>query len=125
MLGKVLEAIVNNAGIPLCAINQVLNACGETHHCNDYKRCSECKEASYETLKKLKEEAENESNWIPVEQRLPEHLVPVLTCDAYGNMHIMSHYEGFEPPFGIGSDHHRFYEVVAWMPLPQPYAKEE
>lgn len=56
MLAKVLEAMGKNEDLFLCAINQVLNACGETHHCNDYKRCSECKAESFKVIKLLREE---------------------------------------------------------------------
>lgn len=66
----------------------------------------------------------NPRGWIPVEERLPETFTNVLTCDSYGNIHMMRHLSGDEVPFGIREDNEKFYPVVAWMPLPKPYEGE-
>lgn len=122
---KLLDALEKNVVMHGCAINDILYDYDEKkcHTCE--RDCFKCEEASLEQIKKLKEEVKSASNWVSVKERLPKHLVPVLTCDAYGNMHIMRHYVGSEYPFGIDPYHHRFYEVVTWQPLPQPYVKEK
>lgn len=62
--------------------------------------------------------------WIPVEERLPKWGERVLTCDAKGNIHIMTELKIPGKPFGVGENHPRFFPVVAWMPLPEPYRPE-
>lgn len=125
MLLKLLDALEKNVAEHGCAINDVLYDYDEENCHGCTRDCNVCKYASLEQIKKLKEEAKSEENWIPVKDRLPKHLEPVLTCDAYGNINIMSHYQGSKYPFGIDPNHHRFYEVVAWQPLPTPYVKEK
>lgn len=77
--------------------------------------------------------------WIPVSERLPEDETEVLIQFQYGQSmavgyHIFDHIiypSGFEDEnktgwydsednFICGSD-----EVIAWMPLPEPYKEEE
>lgn len=62
--------------------------------------------------------------WIPVEERLPKWGERALTCDAKGNIHIMTELKIPGKPFGVGENHPRFFPVVAWMPLPEPYRPE-
>lgn len=70
-------------------------------------------------------EKEHNNGWIPVDERLPEHGVRVLTCDNYKNVHVMRHYNFYEYPFCIGPEHERYYMPKAWMPLPEPYKEGE
>lgn len=63
--------------------------------------------------------------WIPVETRLPGDHEKVLTCDAYGNIHVDCHYHGFKYPFCIYPNDAKRYMPIAWMPLPEPYRKEQ
>lgn len=68
-------------------------------------------------------------SWISVNDRLPEEaygcLVTVMDCDPY----LMKDYENIYPePVGWdgkswnNSDGHEIsFEVLAWMPLPDPY----
>lgn len=76
-----------------------------------------------EVLDEVEKEQNNE--WIPVEERLPEDGVRVLTCDNYKNVHVMRHYNFYEYPFCIGPEHERYYMPKAWMPLPEPYKECE
>ena len=72
-----------------------------------------------ETAEEVRKDAE--PKWIPVTERLPERIGEYLCqesqgfqyCDTYlgsGKWRIADHYFG---------------KVVAWMPLPRPYEKEE
>lgn len=70
-------------------------------------------------------EKQHNNGWIPVEERLPEDGVRVLTCDNYKNVHVMRHYNFYEYPFCIGPEHERFYMPKTWMPLPEPYKESE
>ena len=76
----------------------------------------------------------NEPHWIPVTERLPEDGQEVLVTiekqvdvfDGYSDRrtvwHAMMHDDEEEKHFCIwGDKQHLFSEVVAWMPLPEPY----
>ena len=60
--------------------------------------------------------------WIPVIERLPEEHKEVLTCSFGGFIEIQSFedsYGGYwENQNGVWSN---IDEVIAWMPLPEPY----
>lgn len=65
--------------------------------------------------------------WIPVEERLPEEDVEVLVCDKDGDMQVADYcysteLEGAVIWFTRGKC---FEEIVAWMPLPEPYKEGE
>ena len=66
-----------------------------------------------------------EPRWIPVSERLPEEHKEVLTCGLGGYIEIQSFedsYDGYwENKNGDWSD---LDEIIAWMPLPQPYKEE-
>ena len=64
--------------------------------------------------------------WIPVTERLPEYGKEVLTCSNGGFIEIQSLENScndgyWENQKGDWTD---FDEVIAWMPLPQPYKAE-
>lgn len=65
-------------------------------------------------------------HWIPVSERLPEYGIEVLTCSSGGFIEIQSleySYGGYwENQKGDWSE---FDEVIAWMPLPEPYKPQE
>lgn len=68
-------------------------------------------------------------NWIPVEEKLPEnHCLVIVTQEYYG------HYCVNEAEFEDGEFFDTGYtddledeilNVIAWMPYPKPYIKEE
>ena len=70
------------------------------------------------------------TRWIPVEERLPE--VPEETEDDYCpefNVMIKGAVKAtalkFAPDGTWFDDFGQVYSVIAWMPLPEPYRKEE
>lgn len=69
--------------------------------------------------------AQSEQRWIPCSERLPEYRTEVLTRSSGGFIEIQSleesYYGYWENQHGDWSD---FDEVVAWMPLPEPYREE-
>ena len=70
-------------------------------------------------------EKQKDNGWIPVEEKLPEDGVIVLTCDNHENIHVMRHYNFYEYPFSIGPEHERYYMPKVWRPLPEPYKESE
>lgn len=73
-----------------------------------------------------------ETKWIPCSERMPEEaygcLVTVMDCEAYS----MEDFENIYPEF-VGWDGETWndgdgeeipFEVIAWMPLPEPYKGE-
>lgn len=56
--------------------------------------------------------------------RLPEDGQEVLTCDKYGRISIDEFQD--DPEYGCGFEYNGDMDgIVAWMPLPEPYRKEQ
>ena len=70
-------------------------------------------------------EALEQTRWIPVSERLPEDGEEVLCFLESEEMAILfrrnnwGQYEWVDGGFATGS-----YDVIAWMPLPEPYKAE-
>lgn len=94
MFAKILEAMVNNEGIPLCTINSVLNVCGETYHCNCYDDCDECKADSFKAIERLREEALEQSKALDKLNKI-EEIIYKLRCDvpAIGHFNDVDNYD--------------------------------
>lgn len=62
------------------------------------------------------------NQWIDVKDRMPEEDKEVLICSQWGTIDVGWHYDTY------WATEHNTYEddgdVVAWMPLPEPYKKE-
>ena len=68
----------------------------------------------------------NKSDWILCSERLPEEN-EVLCCNAYKDMivgHIFIDVRN-ETGFSAYGDDAFLCDCIAWMPLPEPYKKEE
>lgn len=66
--------------------------------------------------------AQQEQRWIPCSERMPDPFVEVLVSDVDGDVRIAY----FENLFSAWwSDRYGRIEVLAWMPLPEPYREEE
>lgn len=58
-----------------------------------------------------------EQRWISVSERLPEKGAQVLCCNKYGSVFTSCITAKIKKSFYFG----KHYDVVAWMPLPEPY----
>ena len=66
---------------------------------------------------------ENQPRWIPVTERLPEEsLNSVIGWDKYREKCVFVQY--IDGHFQISGKQESF-DIVAWMPLPEPYEQEE
>lgn len=68
------------------------------------------------------------AEWIPITERLPEEEEYVLCWLRYGDYMIAKwKYEGWTSEKNViwvdGKPGTGFYDVVAWMPLPEPYKR--
>lgn len=67
--------------------------------------------------------------WIPVEERMPEPCKHVIVSyftvtKCFGTTHYVSE-AAWNPIFGWNFNERPDWHVVAWMPLPEIYEKEE
>ncbi len=65
------------------------------------------------------EHAPTVNQWIPCSERLPENGHYYLWCSDMGHVKSDYYWNGFEDGMKYG------YNIVAWMPLPEPYKMEE
>lgn len=90
---------------------------------DEYIKCAEEHEQLAEWLEELKKyrEVENQHRWIPVEERAPEEsLNSVIGWDEYRERCCFVQY--YAGSWHLGDESVR---IIAWMPLPAPYQKEE
>ena len=62
------------------------------------------------------------NQWIDVKDRMPEEDKEVLICSQWGTIDVGWHYDTY-----WATEHNTYEEdgdIVAWMPLPEPYKKE-
>lgn len=102
-----------------------LEESGEKYH-DEYENycasqrfeCAEEHRQLAEWLKELKQLRE-QTRWIPVSERLPEKYTYTLWCSLGGG--VQSDYFNGE----VWEDAEKYgYNVLAWMPLPEPYKVE-
>lgn len=79
-------------------------------------------------LQEAIEQDEKENDWIPVSERLPKKCEDVLTSvkftgclGRYGTFKKIGHIDYYGKWSGDCSGG----EVIAWMPLPEPYKEDE
>ena len=68
----------------------------------------------------IKTELEQQTKWIPVSKRLPKRGEIVLWCNKDGRVFTSAITYQTKTIFSVGKHH----DVIAWMPLPQPYKAE-
>ena len=85
-------------------------------------------------IKIVKQEAEQYNNgWIPCSERLPEEafgcLVTVMDCEPSTQTdfeNILPYFVGYDGETWNDADGKEIpFEVIAWMPLPQPYKESD
>lgn len=114
------------------AIGMAIEALSQPIVCKDYRIDDDHIYCSPEVADRVVEalSADRQTGWIPVSERLPkknEYVDDVckyyLIQDEYGDMHV-AHLSGrgwehIESIRALGCD------VVAWMPLPEPYREDD
>ena len=66
----------------------------------------------------------NSQRWIPVSERLPEKNVEVLATTEWGAVTIAEMYSANDWFIHEGTTNACTDEIMAWMPLPEPYKAE-
>ena len=87
-----------------------------------------------EVIEELKNYQSKENKWIPVSERLPEFNIEVLVCNDDGKIHVALR----EDDEFVTEWRYKYYcydsdiwdveengEIIAWMPLPEPYKENE
>jgi hypothetical protein len=96
------------------------------HDCSEYDQDKHCCPRYNKVIRNAVEEIKQPKtgHWIPVSERLPEYGKEVLTCSNGGFIEIQSLEDGgyWENQKGDWTD---FDEVIACMPLPEPYEPQE
>lgn len=101
--------------------------------CNPYGNPTLDFESGKKVIEHLEQmpSARSDQRWIPVTERCPEIGQIVLcllkTRHYYGRIHVCKYCAADKyydhPYFDWG--HNGFPDVVAWMPLPEPYREDE
>ena len=96
--------------------------------CTVYGRSEEGMATAKELIQAIKNlpSAQPKQRWIPVSERLPEGGHNIIFCDSKGNV-CEGVYHAI-PGQWVGFRWNAIYhhdDVVAWMPLPDPYKEEE
>lgn len=83
--------------------------------------------ASYQyTINELnKALSENKGEWIPISERLPEDDTEVIYCDKNGVRGNCHYWKGFNRYPRDKGEYQFPNDIVAWMPLPEPYKENE
>ena len=77
----------------------------------------------YEDTGREPEELQKTREWIPVEEQLPENERSVLLCGTQGWVDIGWYTQGVWRTGFSAAEITK--DVVAWMPLPEPYRAQE
>ena len=107
------------------------DACTLKEHNSHLLQCAEEHEQLAEWLEELKQLRE-QTTWIPYSERLPEEalgcLVTVMDCEPSTQTdfeNILPYFVGYDGETWNDADGNVIpFEVIAWMPLPQPYKVE-
>lgn len=91
------------------------------HDCKEYDKSAHCCHRWTKVIRNTVEEIKNEQRWVPVSERLPDRCVNVLV-QLDGDWIEISALIGdvWQNQWGLYCPTN---DVVAWMPLPEPYAE--
>ena len=64
---------------------------------------------------------QSEQQWISCSERLPENGHNYLYCTDMGTVHMGFYFDGYGFEYGIKYG----YDIVAWMPLPEPPKEDD
>ena len=70
----------------------------------------------------IPENTAGKNSWVPVEERLPEDAEDVIATTENGEEITLAWYCGEDWRSAIDGDS---INVIAWMPLPEPYREDE
>lgn len=106
---------------------------GESLRCQiraEYGSCDDCElSCPRNELIKLLDSVRSQGDWIPVSERLPEERGMYLVTEKVFAIDDRNHIGKFkveteQVEFYDGKwNRAKFFEVIAWMPLPEPYRK--
>lgn len=130
-LEKILEEIEEHGNIqfssytkPLIAVEDVLKSIRS--HMDEVPNCGKCSRRKW--YQKGIEDGKKDSDWIPVEERLPNqngvYNVTRLVDDAF--ISDSAYFDGQDTWHNDNRvNHTRRYltDIVAWQPCPEPYKK--
>ena len=77
----------------------------------------------YEDTRMEQEELQKSLQWIPVEEQLPKNEHSVLVCGLQGCVNVGWYIRGIWRTGFSAAEIRK--DVVAWMPLPEPYRTQE
>ena len=66
----------------------------------------------------------NKGEWIPVTERVPEKNAEVLATTEWGSITIAERYSANDYFINEGTTNADVDDIIAWMPLPEPYKAE-
>lgn len=96
------------------ALDMAIDALQDTRGKANYV-VAEIKVDTDEIMERLEQEWYKPNEWIPCSERLPENGHYYLWCSDMGSVQSDYYWNGFENGMKYG------YNIVAWMPLPEPY----
>lgn len=76
-------------------------------------------------LQQLPTVTPHQTRWIPVSERLPEEEGWYLVTDASGGLRMTEHSFYMPQEDKMEEPYWDYMNVVAWMPLPEPYTESE
>lgn len=95
--------------------------------CKEYDQSAHCCHRWTKAIRNTVEELRNESQWIPCSERMPEINTYVLATTVWGDVTIaerlgaISTYDNYDWFTCEGNNNAENEDILAWMPLPEPY----
>ena len=93
--------------------------------CKEYDQEKHCCHRWTKVIRKTVEEVKNRGQWIPVTEALPEKKEMVLITNNKGHVRCGQYQRTFDDKNNWWWwKHNTLEEVLAWMPLPEPWKGE-